>query len=98
MAKILLSEIRETEVESIHLVSVDTSPDGCKGDVITIGQFALEVLPTAVPSLIALVQAWIMREHGRTVKFKGKEIEVEGSPEELDMVLETLNIGKKKKE
>lgn len=96
MTRNLLSEIRETDVESVNLSAGNPAPDGSKGDPITIGQLTLEVLPVAVPSLIALVQAWIMRGQGRTVKFKGKGIEFEGSPEELQKVLATLNKGKKK--
>lgn len=93
----LLSELRGTNVESVNLVSAGKSPEGSKGDPVTIGQLALEVLPTAIPSLIALIQAWIMRGQGRTVKFKGKGIEFEGSPEELQRLLAKLEKGKKKK-
>ena len=93
----LLSELRNTNVENVNLVSAGRSPQGTKGDPITIGQLALEVLPTAVPSVIALVQAWVMRGQGRTVKFKGKGIEFEGSPEELQKLLAKLEKGKKKK-
>jgi hypothetical protein len=38
-----------------------------------------------------------MRGQGRTVKFKGKGIDFEGSPEELKKLLATLDMGKKKK-
>jgi hypothetical protein len=37
------------------------------------------------------------RGQGRTVKFKGKGIEFEGSPEELQKVFAKLEKGKKKK-
>lgn len=93
----LLSELRETDVEKVNLVAVGKAPGGSKGDPITIGQLALEVLPTAIPSVIALVQAWIMRGQGRTVKFKGKGIEFEGSPEELQKLLASLEKGGAKK-
>ena len=96
MARNLLSEIRETDVESVNLLSVNSAPHGSKGDAVEIGQLALAVLPTAVPSLIALIQAWILRGHGRTVKFKGKGIEFEGSPEDLEKLLKNLKKGKKK--
>jgi hypothetical protein len=93
----LLKELRETDVESANLVSIGTAPVGSKGDPVTIGTLAIEVLPVAIPSVIALVQAWVMRGQGRTVKFKGKGIEFEGSPEELKKLLEKLEKGKKKK-
>ena len=97
VARQLLSELRETDVESVGLAKGKTAPDGSKGDPITIGTIAMEVLPVALPSVIALIQAWIMRGQGRTVKFKGKGIEFEGSPEELKKLLGTLDKKKKRK-
>lgn len=93
----LLRDLRQVNVENPHLVSIGNAPQGTKGDPVTIGQLALEVLPTAIPSVIALVQAWIMRRQGRTVKFKGNGIEFEGSPEELEKLLAKLEKGGKKK-
>lgn len=93
----LLSELRSVYTESAKLAESGATPDGAKGDPVTIGKIALEVLPTAIPSIIALVQAWTLRKEGRTVKFKGKGIEFEGSPEELHKLLEKIEGGKKKK-
>jgi len=93
----LLSELRELNVESAELAKGGPAPDGSKGDPITIGTIALEVLPVAIPSVIGFVQAWMSRGQGRTVKFKGKGIEFEGSPEELQKLLASLDKGKKKK-
>ncbi len=97
MTRQLLSELRELDVESAELAKSGTVPEGSKGDPVTIGSIAIEVLPAAIPAVIALVQAWIARGQGRTVKFKGKGIEFEGSAEELQKVLATLEKGKKKK-
>lgn len=93
----LLSELRNTDTESAQLVAEGKAPDGTKGDPVTIGSILLEVLPTAIPSIIALVQAWALRKDGRTVKFKGRGFEFEGSPEELSKLLEKMEGGKKKK-
>lgn len=93
----LLSELRELNVETVELAKNGPAPNGSKGDPVTIGIIALEVLPVAIPSVIGLVQAWVMRKQGRTVKFKGKGIEFEGSPEELQKLLASLEKGKKKK-
>ena len=93
----LLSDLRELDVESAELEKSGPAPDGSKGDPITIGTIAMEILPVAIPSVIALVQAWVMRGQGRTVKFKSKGIEFEGSPEELQKLLASLEKGKKKK-
>lgn len=97
MTRNLLAELRETDAESARLLSIGKAPDGSKGDPLTIGQLALEVLPAAIPSVIALVQAWVMRGQGRTVKFKGNGIEFEGSPEELQKLLEKLGKGRQRK-
>ena len=96
-ARRLLSELRELNVESVELAKGEPAPEGSKGDPITIGSIALEVLPIAIPSVIGLVQAWMTRGQGRTVKFKGKGIEFEGSPEELQTLLASLEKRKKRK-
>lgn len=97
MTRNLLKELRGTDLVSGGLLSAGTAPKGTKGDPVTIGMLALEVLPAAAPSLVALVQAWVMRGQGRTVKFKGKGFEFEGSPQEFEKFLSTFQKGKKKK-
>jgi len=97
MTRNLLKELRGTDVESASLVSIGTAPEGSKGDPITIGSIMISALPTVLPAVVALVQAWSTRGQGRTVKFKGKGIEFEGSPEELQKLLEKLEKGKKGK-
>ncbi len=97
MTRQLLSELRELNIKSAELEKGGVAPAGSKGDPITIGSIAVTVLPVAIPSVIGLVQAWVLRGQGRTVKFKGKGIEFEGSPEELQKLLEKLEKGKKKK-
>jgi len=98
MTRQLLSELRETDVESAELAKGGEAPHGTKsGDLITMGSIVLSALPNALPAVVALVQAWSARGQGRTVKFKGKGIEFEGSPEELHKLLATLEKGKKKK-
>jgi len=93
----LLSELKELNVESADLAKGESALSGSKGDPITIGTIALEVLPVALPGVIAFVQAWVMSGQARTVKFKGNGIEFEGSPEELQNLLATLQQGKSRK-
>ena len=93
----LLSELMELNVESAALEKGGPAPHGTKGDPITLGVIAIQVLPVAIPSVIGLVQAWVMRGQGRTVKFKGKGIDFEGSPEELQKLLAGLDKSRKKK-
>ena len=90
MTRNLLSELQETEVESADLVSTGVAPEGSKGDPITIGTLAMTVMPAVLPGVIDIIRAWVGRGEGRTVKFKGKGIEFEGSPEELQKLLESL--------
>lgn len=97
MTRNLLNELRGSDALSADLVSSGVAPQGTKGDLVTVGMLALEVLPAAAPGLIAMVQAWVMRGQGRTVKFKGKGFEFEGSPEEFDKFLSTFQKKSKKK-
>jgi hypothetical protein len=94
MTRQLLSELRELDVESAELTKGGAVPAGAKGDPISIGSIALELLPSVLPSVLGLVQAWMSRGQGRTVKFKGMGIEFEGSAEDLHKLLETLSKGK----
>jgi len=93
----LLTEVKDLNVESAELAKSESAPEGSKGDPITMGAIAIAVLPAVLPSVITLIQAWVLRGQGRMVKFKGKGIEFEGSPEDLQKLIEKLNIRKKKK-
>jgi hypothetical protein len=98
MTRQLLSELRETDVESAELMKGGEAPHGTKsGDLVTMGSIVISSLPTVLPAVISLVQSWSSRGQGRIVKFKGKGIEFEGSPEELQKLLATLEKGKMKK-
>ena len=102
MTRQLLSELRDTDVESAELAKGGAAPAGTKsGDAVTMGSIVMTVLPTVLPAIIGMVQTWATRGHGRIVKFKGKVgremIEFEGSAEDLQRLLETLSKGKKKK-
>jgi hypothetical protein len=102
MTRQLLSELRETDVETAELAKGGDAPGGTKsGDPVTIGSIVISALPTILPAVVALVQAWSARGQGRTVKFKGRVgrevIEFEGSPDEFQKLLSTLEMGKKKK-
>jgi len=86
----LLSELQETDIESANLVSLGVAPEGSKGDPITIGTVAMTALPIVLPGVIDMIKEWTSRKKGRTVKFKGKGIEFEGSPEDLEKLLASL--------
>jgi hypothetical protein len=102
MTRQLLSELRDTDVESAELAKGGPAPAGTKsGDPVTMGSIVISALPTVLPAIVGMVQTWATRGHGRTVKFKGKVgremIEFEGPAEDLQRLLETLSKGKKKK-
>ena len=97
----LLSELRETNAESVRLATSGVVPAGTKSiDPVTTGAIAIAVLPTFLPKVIDAVQAWAMRGNGRTVKFKGKVggqmVEFEGHSEDLEKLISTLTKRKKK--
>ena len=87
MTRQLLFALRELDIESAELTKGGPIPTGAKGDPITIGSIALELLPVVLPSVVGLVQAWASRGQGRTVKFRARGIEFEGSPEEFQRLL-----------
>jgi hypothetical protein len=95
LARGLLRELREQDVESAALATAGAAPAGTKsGEAITLGAVALAVLPALLPKIVDLVQAWAMRGPGRIVKFKGKvggqDLEFEGTAAELRAVLDAL--------
>lgn len=93
----LLSELSELNVDSVELVRGNFAPEGSKGDPIAIGSIVISTPPTILPAVITLAQSWSARGQGRTIKFKGKGIEFERTPEELEKLLTALDKGKKKK-
>jgi hypothetical protein len=95
LARGLLREVRELEVEAAELATAGAAPAGAKsGDAITLGAVALAVLPAFLPKIMDFIQAWALRGHGRVVRFKGKvagqEIEFEGTAADLKAVLAAL--------
>jgi hypothetical protein len=100
MARQLLSELRESDVESAELAKGGAAPLGTKsGDPVSVGSIVISALPTVLPAVVRLVRAWAARGQGRTVKFKGQigggVIEFEGSAEELQRLLASLEAKEK---
>ena len=92
MTRQLLSELREIDVESAELTEGGVAPEGSKGNAMTIGSIAVAVLPDFLPNVVSFVQEWVKRGDGRMVKFKGMGIEFEGSPEEFQKLLLSLQV------
>jgi hypothetical protein len=99
LARELLNELRDLDLESAELVRGDVAPDGTKAvDPVTIGSIAVVVLPGLLPKLVEFIQAWALRGQGRTVKFKGKIggqiIQFEGSSDDLQKLIAALSQSK----
>jgi hypothetical protein len=86
----LLSELKDLDVESAKLTKGEVAPEGSKGEPSILGSIVVSALPTVLPAIVAFVQSWSTRGRGRTVKFKGRGIEFEGSPEELQKLLVSI--------
>ena len=101
MARQLLSELSELDVESAELAKGEPAPEGAKGDPITVGSIAIAVFPAVLPKIVETIQAWLLRGSNRTVKFKGKinghAVDFEGSTEDLQKLLVSLEKGKREK-
>lgn len=91
----LLKEIKDYTDAYPAMKSIGPAPAGSKGD--SLAMLTMTALPIVLPAAIDIIKSWAMRGQGRTVKFKGKGIEFEGSPEELQNILAALEKGKRKK-
>jgi hypothetical protein len=92
----LLAELKQTDVESVELVKHGSAPTGTKSsDPVMTGAIAIAVLPSMLSKIIETLQAWLLRDRTRKLKFKGKVagqvIEFEGSAEDLQKLIETLS-------
>lgn len=99
MTRQLLFELRDTDVESAELVKGGSAPQGTKSvDPVTAGAIAIAVLPTMLPKIIETIQAWLLRDSNRTIKFKGKVagqiMEFEGSAKDLQKLIDSLSAKK----
>ncbi|MEA3413652.1 MAG: hypothetical protein U9R74_19285 [Pseudomonadota bacterium] len=97
LARQLRRESEEIDgVVDASLVMGGPAPEGARnvGELVSIGQVALEVLPIAIPSVIALVQAWMLRDSNRSTRIKIGDTEVDipvkMSPEQVQLFIEGL--------
>ncbi len=92
----LLAELKQADVESAERVAGGHAPAGTKSiDPVTAGAIAIAVLPPMLTKIIETLQAWLVRDRSRKVKFKGKVagqvIEFEGAAEDLQKLIESLS-------
>ncbi len=87
MTRQLRSELEEAGIGSATFAP-GVAPAGAKViDPITIGALLLNVVPAAIPAVTNLLQSWMGRDAGRTVKVSVKvgdrSVDVEYSPHQM---------------
>ena len=98
MATNLYQAVRDSNVEDVQHLRTGSAPKGAKiGEVVAIGSLAVEVLPKVLPDLFGLIKDWSARGRNRTVKFKGRGIDFEGTPDDLEKLLKIIDKRKKRK-
>jgi hypothetical protein len=82
LTRYLLRDLRDLGAESVERRSGGPTPEGAKGDPLTLGALALVAVPSFLPKLVEFLQAWSLRGESRTVKIKTPAgLEVEFTPE-----------------
>jgi hypothetical protein len=87
-ARRLRRELSELDVESVSLATGGDVPEGAKAaDVAALGTLLVTTLPAVLPKLLELVQGWVQRRDGRTVKIHAtagdRTFDVEYSPRSM---------------
>lgn len=78
MLRGLRDALWRSDAGSVMLVSPgDAPPAGAKGDPLTVAGVAVAVTVAALPSVILLVQNWLLRQEDQHFKVKIGEVEVE---------------------
>jgi hypothetical protein len=101
LSRQLRGEIEEMHVDSVEQVSQGPAPAGSKAaDWASIGQLAVTLAPTLIPSLFDLLKSWTQRRPTTPVKIRVKvgktrtaQIEYDPtttSPEQLEAILKAL--------
>ena len=96
MTRNLLGELKKETPVDAKMVSVGPAPEGSKGDSVAV--LTMSALPMVLPGVVEIIKSWAMRGQARTVKFKGRGINFEGSADDLQKLLAGLDKGKKKKQ
>jgi hypothetical protein len=88
MARQLLSEVREVDVEQATLGRSGSAPAGTKSaEALNWGAVAIAVLPAVLPKVIEVVTGYIRRQQGYTIKIRtehlGRQVEVSYDPSSM---------------
>ncbi len=73
LSHLLKSEIEQLHVDSVNSVPAGEKPDGTKAaDWVAIGQMVVTLTPVVIPPLFDLLKSWINRQPSTPVKVKVK--------------------------
>jgi hypothetical protein len=89
----LLAEVRDLNVESVGLAKGGSTPEGSKGDSITMGTIVINMLPAVLPSLITSFKLDFARarSHSQIQRQGGQNmIEFKDPREELQKLITSL--------
>ncbi len=96
----LRQELAETEVESVETPPGALPPLGTKGPDAATAQLMVTLATGLVPSVILLVQSFLLRQQGQTLKIKIKDVEMEvprsAKPQEIQELVRIVEKTAKK--
>ena len=100
LASSLRDELLEGPVLSVQHERAGQAPAFSKGPGGLTPDLVVTVAAAALPALIVLVQSWMLRRQGQTVRVKIKEVEIEiprgASPEEIERLVKIVEKTAKK--
>jgi hypothetical protein len=81
----LRRRLAELDVDSVQLASGGAVPAGAKSaEAVALGTLLVTLLPATLPKVLELLQSWMLRNTGRTIKIRAsagdKTVEVEYAP------------------
>ena len=68
----LAMELRQADVQSVDLVGTAAPEGAMSGCAVDIGSLAVQVLPAALPLVLAALREWARRPQAPPVKVKGR--------------------------
>lgn len=93
----LAMALRKTDVQSVDLVGGAASEGAKSGGAVDIGMLAAQVLPGALPFVLAALREWARRPQAPPLKVKGKFGEISFPHDKMthDQLLELIAAMKK---
>jgi hypothetical protein len=81
----LRRRLAELDVDSVELAPGGAAPAGAKSaEAVALGTLLVTLLPATLPKVLDLLQSWMLRNTGRTIKIRAsagdKTVEVEYAP------------------